>query len=100
VNILWIVFGFSVALSTWGQAPPPCGAVSVGFENLHGQLAGYADPSRCKIVFDKHPWTPWTKARTCKVIVHEKGHLYGRQHSKNPGSIMYPRLHYWRPCER
>ena len=89
----------AVAALTWGPHPPACGHVSVGYENLHGYLVGYADPTRCLIVLDNHPWTPWTKARACKAIVHEKGHLYGRYHSTNPASIMFPRLHYWRPCD-
>lgn len=94
----WIAYGLAVALATWGPSPP-CRHMTIRYENLHGLLDGYADPSRCRIVLDADPWTPWTRSRVCKTLVHEKGHLYGKRHSSDPRSIMYPRLHYWRPCE-
>lgn len=96
----WIAHGLAVALATWGHRPPTCGEhLRVVERSLPGFTIGRADGFRCRIVLDSTPWTPWTRQRVCKAIVHEKGHLYGKGHSKSPRSIMYRKLHYWRPCE-
>lgn len=97
----WIAHGVAVALSWWGPRPPTCGPhVPVVQRPIAGRYAiAQADGFRCRIVLDSKPWTPWTRSRVCKAIVHERGHLLGHGHSRNPRSIMYRRLHYWRPCE-
>lgn len=33
-----------------------------------------------------------TDAELCAVVVHEYGHLAGREHSPNPRSVMYPEV--------
>jgi len=98
----WIAYGLAVALSFWGPRPPTCGEhVAVQPIDFHmGHAVAYADGFRCAIILDARPWTPWTRARVCKAIVHEYGHLKGHGHSRNPRSIMYPFMHRWRRCDR
>lgn len=99
IPMSWIAHGLAVAIATWGHRPPTCGSPTVATANLPGFQIGYADGFRCRMVLDSKPWTPWTRSRVCKAIVHEKGHLYGKGHSRSPRSIMFRTLHYWRPCE-
>jgi hypothetical protein len=79
----WITAALAAAAATFG--PNQHGAVKVTYEALPHQAMGYSSPPRT-IVLDTSPMPIWLKQ--C-VIVHEYGHLRGRYHSRNPGSIMY-----------
>lgn len=92
---------FRVAERTWGV--PPCGQPTVEsrtpeqYQQAHGtgyfesNPLAWADESRCVIVInsDLARLAIRTAAKRCHVIVHEWGHLAGREHSTNPRSVMY-----------
>ena len=61
--------------------------------NARSLWAGDESPFRdCVIVFPSDRHHAW--AKFCSVMIHEYGHLAGRAHSPDPGSVMYP--HYVR----
>lgn len=90
--------GRRVARRIWG---PVCdGQVAIVFRPLPGKQSGRAnwlyDPlrpdavrrrSNCVITLDVRAWKRHTM---CGTIVHEWGHLAGREHTANPRSIMFP----------
>ena len=50
----------------------------------------------CRIVLKDQPWTT---EYLCRVISHEVGHMAGREHSPDPGNIMFAgTLAPWPPC--
>lgn len=83
---------------TWGV--PKCGVpqleVSTPMDYLAAHDTGvfeaepdaWADDVRCVIVLNPRV-VIHTAAKRCHVIVHEWGHLAGREHSDNPRSVMY-----------
>ena len=91
-----------VAQSIWG---PVCGGtrVRVRYSQLkEGQTgeASYAfDPGRprdaspfrrCRVTIN--PVIRLSRREFCAVVVHEFGHLAGKEHVGNPRNVMYPRL--------
>lgn len=53
-----------------------------------GEPEAWADEERCTIVINPR-YKLRTAVKRCHVIVHEWGHLAGREHSENPRSVMY-----------
>ena len=47
-----------------------------------------ADPAACQVVASRDRWAGW-KAYLCTVLVHEYGHLAGREHVSNSRNVMY-----------
>jgi hypothetical protein len=88
----------AVAQRVWEA---PCGDhVRVRMAPLPGPTVGRAEwnheRTRCRVTLDaQHRWS-WRAL--CTAMVHEFGHLAGREHSPNPRSVMYPTLTrtFWR----
>jgi len=86
-----------IAKTVWGREA--CGgSITLREASLPGRQSGEATwletklptrtvRSRCVINIDNRDWSD---ARYCGVIVHEYGHLLGKQHTRNRNSIMYP----------
>lgn len=70
----------------------PCnGGWSLERRNLREGVLGVAFPSQCRILVDSkvRPGSPqWDT-----IILHEVGHLAGRNHSSNRRSVMFPILY-------
>lgn len=69
------------------------GDVSLRVRPLRGDEAGEAEwsddgvgPYDCSVTVDAGMPYP----TFCAVVVHEYGHLAGREHSADPSSVMYP----------
>jgi hypothetical protein len=89
---------FYVAKQTWGE--PDCGqprlevSTPAEYVRAHGtgefdsEPEAWADEDRCVIVLNPQ-LTIRTAVRRCHIIVHEWGHLAGREHSQNPRSVMF-----------
>ena len=65
---------------------------SLGANNLAAPAATYG---RCTIAFSRSRWPTTASLRQdwdmfCLTMVHELGHLLGRQHDLAPGSVMAP----------
>jgi hypothetical protein len=89
----------AIAQDFWGIAP--CrGEVTLAWEDLDPSLdaqaiwandaGGYADPVRntgCEVSFN--PRGQWDWPKLCTVMVHEMGHLAGRDHVDDPDDVMY-----------
>jgi len=72
-----LVETWTVARATW-RIPPGSGNARDWFD--------------CAITFNpqfRHHYNTWPEF--CSVMLHEYGHLVGREHSSNPRSVMYPR---------
>jgi hypothetical protein len=85
---VWIAYGLFVAGTIWGGLP---GGLQTKVELRPLDHTAQARFPRT-IVLSTTPKVKWTRGRTCHVIVHETGHLHGRQHSSNPLSVMFPRF--------
>jgi hypothetical protein len=88
----WIKRALAVGMAMWGwtwHGPPPA-VVTV---KLEPNALGAADTANDEILLNRASRTTWTWQRTCQTVLHEWGHLTGRHHSKDPSSIMYPRVH-------
>lgn len=93
--------GTYVGKQVWGM--PACGQPHVevstpgeylalyGTTVLDGYPLAWADANRCVIVINRDlaRIEIRTPAKRCHVIVHEWGHLAGREHSTNLRSVMY-----------
>jgi hypothetical protein len=92
----------SVAEQAFGR--PPCGIPRVEvstparYQRAHGtayfddgEPLAWADEDRCAIVINPNVarLAVRTAVKRCHVIVHEWGHLAGREHSENPRSVMF-----------
>ena len=92
----------AIAALLWGQ--PACGTPTVVYNPGQPPSAlGYADRRSCTIDLpSSRPGSYDTPASVCTTIVHEWGHLDGREHSTNPRSVMYPEQlqPYWRCRDR
>jgi hypothetical protein len=52
-------------------------------------LVGYVwSPSGCTIHLNSRVYWNWSKL--CTTVVHEYGHIVGREHARDPRSVMYP----------
>lgn len=71
--------------------PVPCGTPVVERAKFTdpGTLAG-ADPATCRIFLNRRWASQMPPAMKCTLVLHEYGHLAGREHSDNPNSVMYP----------
>jgi Matrixin len=90
----WITPAIAAAALHFG---PIDGQVKVKYRQLDRQLGQAVLPN--KIVVDKLPAREWPKERAQCVLIHEYGHLAGREHSEKPRSIMHAVLRY-KPCHR
>jgi hypothetical protein len=94
--------GLYVGEQVWGK--PACGQPHVEvstpteYEAAHPAAEfgdsvplAWADETRCVIVINREyaRLSIRTAVKRCHVIVHEWGHLTGREHSENPRSVMY-----------
>lgn len=85
--------------------PGPCvGREFVAFQD--GPLAvnedgtstvGWAWPRRCAVELD-HALVA-TPRLMCALVVHEWGHLAGREHAADPRDIMHPIVPAFAPCQ-
>lgn len=95
----WITPAILAAALAFGPPlDPDAGTIHIKYRNLPGNTLGQFKPPD-KILIDKKPAREWPKEKAQCVLVHEYGHLAGKQHSKNPRSIMHFRLTY-RTCHR
>ena len=83
----WI--GPAIAAAAISFGPVKADVVHVKYRNLPGQTLGQAQAPGT-ILIDKRPASAWPREKAQCLIVHEYGHLAGRGHSKNPGSMMFP----------
>jgi hypothetical protein len=78
---------------------PACGTPVV--ERAHfadpAVLAG-ADEAACRILLSRRWAAEMPSEMRCTLVLHEFGHLAGREHSDDPDSVMY--AEYVRPDER
>lgn len=95
----WIAPAIAAAAIAFGPPlSPKADHIHVKYRNLPGRTIGMFRPPG-KILIDKRPAREWPKEKAQCVLVHEYGHLTGRQHSKNKRSIMNATLRY-KPCHR
>lgn len=75
--------------------------VQIEVRRLPGMVIGHAfrQGDYCRITL--HPAARWSWRILCTTVVHEYGHLAGREHSRNRRSVMYPVVvrTFWR-CKR
>jgi hypothetical protein len=80
--------GLVVAHHVFG--PVPCGTpvvLKAPFTDP-SVLAG-SDPTACRILLNRR-WAPqMPPSMRCTLVLHEYGHLAGREHSDDPDSVMY-----------
>jgi hypothetical protein len=94
---------FAIARHYWdarGDRYPACQTLYWQNRRMDRGLDAYARRSSCTVSFNVYEdfrrvrWPdgsysredPWW--RYCATMVHEVGHLYGREHNRNPNSIM------------
>jgi hypothetical protein len=76
-----------LAAAFWGQTPA-CGQPSIEPAALPAPLVGLANLADCSIQVD--PTRLTFAGAACAVVLHEFGHLVGREHSLDPTDVMYP----------
>jgi hypothetical protein len=86
----WIATAIAAAAVSFGPINS-VGDISIHYVNLPGKFLGATRPPG-DIGIDKRPKSAWPKWKAQCVIVHEYGHLAGRQHSSNPRNIMRPHI--------
>jgi len=79
----------AIAATIWGAHPGSCMHVHHFQENLPNKVLG--ESGDCTIIYDRRQWS-WGKY--CTTTIHEWGHLAGRNHSRNPRSVMYFRFNH------
>lgn len=84
----------------WGSLPCD-GNINIHYADLPSGQAGEARHQEitlptgqkliqnCEIAIDRRRWG---QRLYCGIVVHEVGHLRGREHSNNRNSVMYPVL--------
>ena len=79
--------------------PAPCGAPAVEQARFADPavMAG-SDPFACRILLNRRWVDEMPRAMRCTLILHEYGHLAGRDHSEDPDSVMFAQ--YVRPDAR
>lgn len=92
-----LIQGEAVARQIWG---PVCSGedVDTTFAPLEGNQAGLAQSLisagnvrfRCHVTIDNSK--AYKKAKLCAIVVHEYGHLDGKDHSNDPNDVMYPTI--------
>lgn len=99
------VHALQIAENAWG----PCdGPITISRAPLDNHALGRVIMVDANICADGNPFnntilitTKWRFSwqRYCTVLVHEDGHLHGRDHSLNPRSIMAPQSDgIWKFC--
>lgn len=87
----WAALGLSASNHYWAGSPSPCphtyvAMVADGGEPMAGQ---WIDPNGTCIIWINAAQGPFDGTQICKLIVHEDGHLRGKQHSTDPRSVMF-----------
>jgi hypothetical protein len=89
--------GLKVAERVFGV--PACGRPVVAYASFAGpHLLSGADTERCRILLNADLADKMPRAMVCTLVVHEWGHLAGREHSTDRSSVMY--ADYVGPDER
>ncbi|HEY8083418.1 MAG TPA: hypothetical protein VIE64_07685 [Solirubrobacterales bacterium] len=99
-------FAYSLAIDYWGQTPQACASIDkqiVPAGSLGNPLTGFAISGRatqpatsappgsvnCVLLIDRAYAEPIIFDLLCAVMVHNVGHLLGKEHSEDPGDAMH-----------
>ena len=75
-----VAWATAIAIALWGGgSAPPCGSATVRWGDL--PYAGIANTTQCRITLDRALWRLLSPGMRCSLVVHEFGHLYGREHT-------------------
>ncbi len=79
--------GLKVAERAFGL--PACGRPVVAYASFAGpHLLSGAETDRCRILINADLADDMPRAMVCTLVVHEWGHLAGREHSPDRDSVM------------
>src|SRR4051812_46743705 len=93
----WITPAIAAAALAFGSVDK-AGDIHIKYVNFPGSaIAGTAPPDLIGI--DKRPKSAWPKWKAQCTLIHQYGHLAGRQHSSDPRNIMRPDINQ-RVCKR
>lgn len=89
---------YAAANTYWGGPPAGCTSIDMQIvpEGSLGDHAGEAtipsagDHIPCFLYLVRNLARPKYTGLLCMIMVHEDGHLHGREHSSTPGSVMFP----------
>lgn len=102
-------FAYSLAIDYWGQTPQACASIDkqiVPAGSLGNPLSGFAISGRatqpsddappasvnCILWIDRAYAEPIIFDLLCAVMVHNVGHLLGKEHSEDPADVMNERI--------
>jgi hypothetical protein len=85
------------AIIAFGHASCGTPAILLG-DFVDADVVAGADPVGCSIYLNAAVFRKMSKAMVCTLVLHEYGHLAGRQDNDDPGSVMY--RYYSRPDRR
>lgn len=93
---------FGIAQDHWGEPAPACvangttlvGVHAVLYDDPEPDVAGRADQPGCRLSLDRSHWRAMRPVEACTIVVHEWGHLLGREHVGDPFDPMaeFPRV--------
>lgn len=90
---------YNVAVRFWDETPTECATVDMEIlpdalmpEGTEGWATIPEPGSDCVLYLQRTLAAPRNVERACAVLIHERGHLLGYQHSTDSRNVMYPQV--------